>query len=99
MRNSIRSRADSSPPAAGPVLRGILLNGGVGVIVLSLAGLVLTLLAPSQALAVVVVGGQSRCLRHRLQRGARPAKRLANAAAIVARAPSTVLNVPPGRAP
>jgi uncharacterized membrane protein HdeD (DUF308 family) len=38
------------------VLRGILLNGGVGVIVLWLAGLVLTLLAPSQALAVVVVG-------------------------------------------
>jgi len=51
MDRPVRGRPETAPPAAGPVLRGSLLAGGVTVILLALAGLVAGTLAPSQALA------------------------------------------------
>ncbi|MGI9147334.1 MAG: hypothetical protein ACR2IK_12390 [Chloroflexota bacterium] len=56
MDRPVRGRPETAPPAAGSVLRGSLLAGGVTVILLALAGLVAGTLAPSQALAAGLAG-------------------------------------------
>jgi len=55
MRNASRSRPDSSPPAAGPVLRRTLLIAGAVLILLALVALA-TVATPTQALALAIVG-------------------------------------------